>query len=281
MNIKPIRDVLVCLALAAFLAVLIQTALAVRSVNVTVAALPAELAGIHQDLTSQLSRVLDGDPRSLDIQDKIPMRALVLTFLNTQIRGLRNDTSKQLTAIERNAMTAIREQGGALNGQISQTLKITDSRLGQALKITDSRTGQALDQVAELRADLEPAIAGLGATSTKLADITAHIDDALPPFTDCAYFDAFGEPVGGNPDCLFNRVQGVSKATEQSMQAIAKAAPELTQHVTGITADFHDATHNLDIKYFHPPPMNKKQKVARFFSNFEAIVIALARGGAF
>jgi len=160
MNIKPIRDVLVCLALAALLAVLVQTALAVHSVNLAVASLPAQLTGIRQDLTSQLSRVVDGDPRSLDIEDKVPLRALLLTFLNGQIRGLRSDTSKQLTAIEFDAMTAIREQGSALNGQVAE-----------ALKITNARTGQALDQLAELRADLAP-------TFKNMTSITAHADEA-------------------------------------------------------------------------------------------------------
>jgi hypothetical protein len=53
-----------------------------------------------------------------------------------------------------------------------------------------------------------------------------------------------------------------------------------SRHVSGIAGDFHSATHNLDIKYFHPPPMTRKQKAAAFFSNFEALAIAALRGGA-
>jgi hypothetical protein len=67
-----------------------------------------------------------------------------------------------------------------------------------------------------LRTDLQPVLANATAITGHVNSITAHVDDALPAFTDCAILDADGTPIGGNPDCAFNRFQGASKAFERA-----------------------------------------------------------------
>jgi hypothetical protein len=53
-----------------------------------------------------------------------------------------------------------------------------------------------------------------------------QVNRSLPDFLECAYFDDAGEVVGGNPDCLFSRVQGTSKAVEKMAIAFSKIVQE-------------------------------------------------------
>ena len=147
-----------------------------------------------------------------------------------------------LPLVTKPALSEIDRLGSAALGKVDAAL----SRYDSTLELLDRRASELLSQAAGLRTDarplLENAAAAAGAvkpvldgaaallkpalTATqKAADIASHVDDALPPFTDCAYLDAAGNPLGGNPDCLFNRYQGASKAFERTMEAIAKAAP--------------------------------------------------------
>ena len=100
--------------------------------------------------------------------------------------------------------------------QLTGLRTTVDARLGDTLasyntteRDANARLAELTGTVAGLRADLKPSL-------DHVNSITAHVDDALPAFTDCAYFDADGVPIGGNPDCLFNRFQGVTKAFEQA-----------------------------------------------------------------
>jgi uncharacterized phage infection (PIP) family protein YhgE len=88
--------------------------------------------------------------------------------------------------------------------------------------------------------DLENVVGGLQAGANRILDhagnITAQVDSELPHWLDCAVYDDAGEIVGGNPDCLFNRYQGTSKAVE------------------GIASDFHVVTR----KFTAPRPLKAK-----------------------
>jgi hypothetical protein len=133
------------------------------------------------------------------------------------------------------------------------------SRVDTALALVDSRTGQALATLAGIRTDLQPT----------LANSAALFKDAQDSWDD-SYDDVRS---------LLDSTEVATTQAAQTLQVIREKTPKFTEDVTGITADFHDATHNLDVKYFHPPPRTKKQKIAAFFENFEAIFIAALRGG--
>jgi hypothetical protein len=169
-----------------------------------------------------LELTLNGDPNSGRAEGMLSLRERLIVEIFTHADGfrsdlkhlgddlrkdtfdeldaIRTDAGAQLTAIQANALTAIAKGVEPLN--------------------------TVAGTVGRLRKDLAPAIKNAG-------DISQHVADALPAFTDCAYYDEeTGEPIGGNPDCAFNRFQGVSKAIEQMAQAGAAAAPKLAAAAT-------------------------------------------------
>ena len=98
------------------------------------------------------------------------------------------------------------------------------------------------------------------------AALTKDVQDSV----DDSYFDA---------KALLESATVATTQAAQTMETINKNAPVLTRSVTQISSNFAEATHSLDQRFFHAPPMNRKQKVASFFSNFESILIAALRGG--
>lgn len=139
----------------------------------------------------------------------------VLAEVDKQAAGLRGDLVSQVDKLREEAMGP----AGQVAGLRSDAIDIA-SMLASPL-------GEASGAIQDIRSGLKPAVASLAAASAKAADIAAHVDDALPAFTDCAYLDSEGTPVGGNEDCLFNRYQGLSKSAEETMRAVAIAAPQL------------------------------------------------------
>jgi hypothetical protein len=154
-------------------------------------------------------------------------------IVRDQVGGIRRDT---LSVVREFRTTADQRLGDALD------------RYDATLRVADVRSGQALQEVADIHADIKPTLDNLAGASitlkpildhvavvsNKAADIATHVDDALPAFTDCAYLDDAGEPTAGNPDCVFNRYQGASKAFENTMLAIAIAAPAITKSADSV-----------------------------------------------
>jgi len=84
--------------------------------------------------------------------------------------------------------------------------------------------------------DVAPALAELKSAAANVNDITKHAKAALPDFTDCAYEDPMtGEPLGGNPDCFFNRFQGTSKAIETAARNVGVMSDDLKEKLPAIT----------------------------------------------
>lgn len=129
----------------------------------------------------------------------------------------------QVTAARKDILTRTERQVAALRvevmGEVAQIRTTADRRVGDSL----ARVDTALGKIEEVRGDLTPALASIASAAKHADSITAHVDGALPAFTECAVFDEDGAPVGGNPDCLFNRYQGATKAWEQAMQRTATA----------------------------------------------------------
>ena len=116
------------------------------------------------------------------------------------------DTRKDLLA---EAHSAVLESRAAI-GDITQK---ADARIADLAVRVDGQLTRTNDTVAGLKPILDHA-----------ASITKQADEAAPLFLDCEY----------NPDCVFNRFQGVSKAVEQMAQAGAKAAPKLADEAVKV-----------------------------------------------
>jgi len=135
--------------------------------------------------------------------------------LTAEVQAMRRDLMGQLNALQANVFS-----------QVGDTRAMLDRRVGDSL----ARVDTALGAVDQMRADLQPVLTNTAALAGHVNSISAHVDDALPQFTDCAVLDAGGTPIGGNPDCLFNRFQGMSKAFEKA-----------SLDVSGMTHDFRGA----------------------------------------
>jgi len=147
----------------------------------------------------------------------------LVSDLNTQMNTLRSDASHQITSTRTQIL-----------GEVSAWRSTSDSQLTAWRGATETQIAETRGTVVALGDKLDPVLTAytkLGdeatATLKPVQNIAETVSEALPPFTTCEYLDETGEIVGGNPDCVFNRFQGVSKAAEQMFQEGAKAAPEL------------------------------------------------------
>jgi Skp family chaperone for outer membrane proteins len=215
-----------------------------------------------------LTKVAAGLPA---VVDKAVAREAEATRQATsdQITAIAGKVDGQLTTLQTNLFARVDKIEGDANTQL------TDIRTAAVTQIADTRTAL----VGQLNNVTVPAAAALNqvnkdllpATKTTITNAGNLLKDGQDSLDD-SYWDIKG---------LLSSATVAATQAAQTMETVNKQTPILMGHVSGIAGDFHDATHNLDIKYFHPPPMTKKQKVAAFFSNFETILIAALRGGVF
>ena len=193
--IQRIRNIFACAFLAVLIAAGVYGILFIRAATAVVAAVPGQISETRSALTAEVAATR---------QD-----------LMGQVAAARKDATGQLTALQANVFS-----------QVTDTRAMLDRRVGDSL----ARVDTALGTVDQMRADLQPVLTNTAALTGHVNSISAHVDDALPQFTDCAVLDAGGTPIGGNPDCLFNRFQGMSKAFEKA-----------SVDVSGMTHDFRGA----------------------------------------
>lgn len=181
-----------------------STIMLVRTADRTVAALPSQIDR-QADETRRVALLAISETR----KDALAEIASIRHDVMEQVGGLSLSAERQLTGIRSDVFAEINDTRGML-----------DRRMVEVVSHVAQKVDPILDNVAGIT----------GHTNS----MVAHVDDALPPFTDCAYTDEAGNPIGGNPDCFFNRFQGVSKSVEQMARAAAKAAPELSQAAVGV-----------------------------------------------
>jgi len=169
-------------------------------------------------------------------------------------------TSKAVLQLVDRQMTGIRADAMKVVGKV-------DARAGETL----DEVQMALNGVKLLQETVQPTLNNLASITKHVDDISAHVADTVPLFTDCEY----------NVDCLFNRVQGTSKAVEKTMQAVAKAAPDVAasaviigksaegtgNSIDGIAADVHKVTSDF-VK-----PATTGQKIKGWFKFFAEIAV--------
>lgn len=142
-----------------------------------------------------------------------------------------------------------------------------------AVSAADQRIGEAIGPVKTAAAAVQNFQADLHPVLANAAGITGQVNNSLPLFLDCEY----------NPDCLFNRYQGASKAFEKAMvnfgeaskffPAFVQTGQGTNQQVEGIATDFHHIIGQIDKRYFSP--RTKKQKAmdaAEDFIRYGALV---------
>ncbi len=172
-------------------------------------------------------------------------------MINQQADAMRTSLIAEVSIAESDAS---RRLADAI-AEVHAATAAADQRTGEALGIIRSTASRADEQISAMRADIDSELTGLndstamfaraysalpgdldkrlGETNRTLAETmkpvretAQQIDDAAPLFLDCDH----------NPDCLFNRYQGVSKSLEQvggSSEAIAgdvrREADQLTK----------------------------------------------------
>jgi len=160
-------------------------------------------------------------------------------------------------------LAEVDKQTTGIRRDITNLLYSTDRRIGDALgrydatlHLVDARTGEALRTAAGIRQDLQPT----------LAASAALVKDAQDSWDD-SYDDVRG---------LLQSGEVAATQTAQTMETVRKEAPQFAGNVNAIAADFHDATHSLDMKFFHPPPRTRKQKVDDFFKGLLPALLLIA-----
>lgn len=205
------------------------------------------------------------------------LRNYVGTWLTTNVTPIINklgDTpdkivgmvDKQLTATRKSAERQMSQVAGNANDAVKDVTARTDKRIGDTL----DRVDRVLTLGEGVRSDLQPVlkaatdtIGKVGETSDATTKLTTDLQDSW--------------------DTLWPDIQGTSDsatvAVTQLAQTLKTINDETSPAIAGIADDVHDATHNLDVKYFHPPKAGFWGHVKQVFADLEALLIAALRGG--
>jgi hypothetical protein len=144
----------------------------------------------------------------------------------------------RLAAIQADTLRLVDAHGKTLEGITANAVARADARLaGIEEQLTAANheiasvTQAAAATIPETASFVTKSIASISqdvhSVSVPAAAVVAQVNDAAPLYLDCEF----------NPSCAYNRFQGISKATEQTMQAVAKAAPEIADSTVRIEKD--------------------------------------------
>jgi hypothetical protein len=175
----------------------------------------------------------------------------------------------RLGSIQDSVLELVDNHARKIEAQLAGAVKDADSRIAGIQDLAQGQLTRANDTLARVPGIADDglrAIAGdVHAVAVPAASVVSQVNDAAPDFLDCS--DA-------NPSCLFNRWQGISWDTEQTLRAWAKTAPEMSaetaqieKHFAGIAADVHKEADELT-------------KPKRWYQRLEAYVMLGARVGA-
>ena len=115
----------------------------------------------------------------------------------------------------------------AANVQLAEANRSISQVSGAVAVALPQITKSASDSLASATVDVHQISGDVHQAAAPIASTASQFNDAAPLFLDCEF----------NEDCIFNRFQGVSKATEQTLQAVAKAAPKIADATAKIEAD--------------------------------------------
>jgi methyl-accepting chemotaxis protein len=189
---QRLKLALSCLFLLSLTGLALQAFLLLREATRAAHALPLAISSELQQTRRELLCQVDAVRKDLTAQIETT-RGEILDLVNGQA-----------TAIQGNAMTAIREQGAAANAQIAATLSLLDRRTGDAL----ARVDATLAAVNTLETDARPV---LGNSAALVKDLQDSLDDN--------YYD-----IKATIESSTVAVTGVARAAE----AVGNAAPSIT-----------------------------------------------------
>ncbi len=202
-----------------------RTAIAI-SVLMVAACLCGVLVTIDQDLR-QLP-VIAVETRNMVLQDLAVQtdatRTAVLVEIDKQAGALRVDANTQLSGIRREALGQVVGIRSDFDRNLQQTTADLDRTVKGSLQIIAAPVNVLIADLAPVLTYSSETIAAVKPVLEHAASIANQVDNNAPLFLDCE----------NNPDCVYNRFQGVSKATEKTMQAVAVAAPQLATSAVGV-----------------------------------------------
>ena len=148
----------------------------------------------------------------------------------------------RLAAIQADTLRLVDRHGKTIEGITANAVARADARLAGIQNVAEEQLTAANREIAsvtqaaaatipETASFVSQSIASISqdvhSVSVPAAAVVAQVNDAAPLYLDCEF----------NPSCAYNRFQGISKATEQTMQAVAKAAPEIADSTVRIEKD--------------------------------------------
>ncbi len=162
-------------------------------------------------------------------------RTAVIAEIDSQANQTRAALLTEASRWERDANERL---GGALS-EIRTTEQDANSRTEEALEIVRDASVKADAHLANLEGIANRQLTGLNITAASMAvpiaESAKQVDDALPLWLDCQF----------NPDCAFNRYQGVSKAFEKTAQVIAREAPLMTEKADSIAGSVESVSQSV------------------------------------
>jgi hypothetical protein len=205
---RRIREALLCGLLASLIVCAIYGILLLRAATATVAAVPGEIATTRGALAGQLSRVLDGDPETVNPEDRLSLRAVVLKRVDGIRKDLLDPDTGQMAVFQENLDNQITGLRADLfdpeKGQVSALRKDTLARVDAAL------------------ADLKPVLKN---TAVLVADTDKTVNDLRPQLLGLV---------------AASKVTAGESAT--TMREIQRATPEILASVKDATAHIDAAT---------------------------------------
>ena len=247
---KELREVLVCLVLAALLALVVQAVLLEREVTTA-------------------ARVLPGIVRFEIQETRRELRAEV----DKQASGIRTDAMGQISTLRTETMA-----------RVDVLTAIVDRRAGEVLEVADSRLGEATGAIAGLRGDLQPVLANTALLEANYAALPGQLGEVLKPSwtkvdPEITCQQADGTGYGG---CWHARVTALLGESARAGGIFVQHFPALADSMTGIAGDAHHMTGAVDRKFFPPAhKMTAKEKAVAAAKILLLISLAALRGGAF
>lgn len=189
-------------------------------------------------LASHLARLLDSWAQVPNTVNALAADVeMELHGLTGAVEATASNVNQQATGMRADALAVVREFRTTADQRIGDALVRYDA----TLHLVDTRSAAVVDTAAGLRSDLAPV----------LQNAAAAVKDGQDSWDD-SYYDVRG---------LLESTTVATTQAAETLEVIRAKAPAFTSDVDGIASDVHDATHNLDVRFFHPPPKTSKQKV--------------------
>jgi ABC-type transporter Mla subunit MlaD len=151
--------------------------------------------------------------------------------LPLQFYNVRRDAARAVLEVPQAILKPVLKEVDVIAEKLDKRIESIQKDTKEEVGKLSAQTADVVGVVKQLQADLKPTIDNVNQSSKHLASVAGMVDDALPQFTQCYYVDEVGDIVGGNPDCLFNRFQGVTKAAEKTMQDVQAMTGEIKKAV--------------------------------------------------